>query len=425
MTLFNVSCLNVDASRGDLLSLGTYIIQTPENKSTKVYVVPQLKKFVEDNGVKVYEEKKGWWVFSSSKYYYYSNKYVDRIVTSRQLYNDVDSLIFVVSELEQKAKKFLDDKAKDNKNEKPIDNPKNLVLGYIRTITTKYDDSELEWSVVTGTCNKEFINEVDSENKYGLKIKEYFAQFVEYNYYNTKVHGELDAKYRKNKNDVSYLEDSSDYGSKKRLDLIHFFGCIDGIYVNTHTGLGSTVMILGNNLQRDIVSWNGDLQQAAYDLKSDKSIDLTDYNMEHIFKMKASRAPLEDIIADIDAMNITKTYIDMEETSIANALSAYYLLVEKNKNVRFKLFIKTVLLEEERQNSNDEKERLKIEIFSEFNIIEEKNGELHDHRYYLDPKAFLGFSIMRDSIGCEIPDEEIRGFVVKSFYEYIIKNAGV
>ena len=82
------------------------------------------------------------------------------------------------------------------------------------------------------------------------------------------------------------------------------------------------------------------------------------------------------------------------------------------------------MLEEERQNSNDEKERLKIEIFSEFNI-EEKNGELHEHRYYLDQKAFLGFSIMRDSIGGEIPDEKIRGFVVKSFYEYIIKNAGV
>jgi hypothetical protein len=119
----------------------------------------------------------------------------------------------------------------------------------------------------------------------------------------------------------------------------------------------------------------------------------------------------------------------MENTSIANALSAYYLLIEKKPSTRFKLFIKTVLLEEEHPSSNDEKDRLKKEIYSEFNI-EEKNGKLQNHRYYLDPKGFLGFSIMRDggwiaNIGGDIPSEDIRGFVVKSFYEYIIKNAGV
>lgn len=45
------------------------------------------------------------------------------------MYNDIDSLIFMVSELEKEAMKY------------DANNYKNLALGYIRTINKEYDGS--------------------------------------------------------------------------------------------------------------------------------------------------------------------------------------------------------------------------------------------------------------------------------------------
>ncbi len=140
----------------------------PVNSTIKVYLEPKLKEFAENNGIKVFkEEKKFWFITISTKYYYYANKYVDRIVESREIFNDVDSLIFMISELEKEAIKY------DEKNYK------NLVLGYIRTINVKYDgDGYLGyWKILSGENPTDFINMVNNDTSHGLKFNEYFSHF--------------------------------------------------------------------------------------------------------------------------------------------------------------------------------------------------------------------------------------------------------
>ncbi len=388
--------------------IGTYVVEVPVDDSIKVYINSQLKSIVEEKGISVYEEKTG---LFSRKYYYYANKHVNRIVDSIRLSNDIDSLIFVLNELEDKAKE-----------EKPSDYI-NLVLGYIRSINKNYDQNHLNWNVVAGKIDEEFIKKVNSQRKFGISIIEYFSQFIDYNDFNSSLHGDIAARYQKNSENSLYLVDPLRDSSQK-LDLIHLFACIDGIYSKTNN-----IAFLGNNAQRDIASWNGDLQQVCKHF-SDERIQVKGYNssnMDYIFSFEDGGATSYDIISDIDAMNITKIYLESPDNSISNSFSGYYRLITSPED-RFRLFIKTVLIDEERKTNVSELERLRTEIYSQFNIYLNDGGYLVNYNYY-NPYLYKGFSIMRigsltteESYG-SIPSAEIRAFVVDSFYNYIVNNS--
>lgn len=403
----NVSADEVQSST----YIGTYIIDVPVNSSIKVYIEPKLREFVTEKGVSVYEEPSGSF-FGKKKYYYFANKYINKIVGSIQLSNDVDSLIFVLNELENMAKKY------------DSIEYKNLVLGYIRSINIEYDQNHLDWKMVAGAESTDFIAKVNEQQTFGIRIIEFFSQFISYASFNLSIHGELDAKYRRNNDNVLFLLDPIK-NSDLKIDLIHLFASIDGIYRKTHS-----IISLGNNAQRDIASWNGDLQQACYRFadNNESVLGISSANMDFIFSYKDSGATSYDIVADIDAMNITKTYIDFDETSINNAFSAYYRLIEKPED-RYQMFIKTVLIDEERSINGNELERLRYEIYSQFNIVLTKDGYYENCNFY-DPNWYIGFGIMRvggiqklnNTFG-QIPSKDIRAFVVDSFYNYIVNNA--
>ena len=133
--------------------IGLYTINVPVNKTIKVYVQENLVDYLKENGIQVFSEhRKGWWFIKD--YYYIANKNVNKIVESRSIMNDVDSLRFMVNELENMAKEI-------NANQY-----KNIALGYIRSINTNYVDGYVDrWSVTAGSIDKDAINKINEKEK--------------------------------------------------------------------------------------------------------------------------------------------------------------------------------------------------------------------------------------------------------------------
>ncbi len=230
---------------------------------------------------------------------------------------------------------------------------------------------------------------------------------MEYESYNKKVHGELEEKYWNDSE--TYLVDSVN----EKIDVIHMIASIDGIYNKT-----GALAKLGNHMERDILSWNGDLQQVCKYLKDNNLTPGNTDKMQYIFERKAMNAPKEDIIADIDAMNITKTYIDFDDNSISNSLSAYYSLVKMNNKNRYRMFVRTVVLDNELPKSNNELNDFENEIYCQFNIIK-NNGIVEEYEYY-DSNLFKGAEIMRGKT--YLPSFEIRRYVTVCFVNFIESN---
>ncbi len=381
--------------------IGTYAITVPVVKPTKVYVQKEIVDYLKENGIDVKSEKRNWFI---KDYYYIANEYIEKIVCTRELKNDVDSLVFMVDELEKRAMEY-------DKNQY-----KNIALGYIRSINKDYTDGYLDkWSIVAGDIHESEIRKINYEDskKIGLRFVDYFAQFIDDDDYNEELHGAIRAQFKRS----SPLKLIDCETKNKKIDLIHLFGCIDGIYCKTQAG--ASFLVGGHYLERDMVSWNGDLQQAAYFLKKAKKKDLLTnesyQKMNFLFNNAEYGCTEDDVLADIDAMNITKMFVDHDNNSIANSINAYYGMVANNKNFRFKTFVKTVTIDAETQKIENAIEKFEYEISYQFNV-EKKGDKYSDHHYNRSEEPM--FRIMKGDDN-EMPSADIRIFVVKSFIEYI------
>lgn len=434
-----IGSINVCAKESDLKMMGTYTISAPVKQSKKIYIQEEFVTYFEEQGIEIEKETEGvlWW--KKTKYSYVANEYVDEIVTVRRIYNDVDSMIFMVKELEKSVKEI-----KGN-----VD--KNVVLGYIRSIAPKYMDGYFDkYAVICGDPHRDDINKIrQRENeRVGIRLNEYFAQFLcgkddydkktqiydnsdEKPLYNVSLHGVVREQYRNKSEKALGLIDPSNHD--KEIDLIHMFASIDGIYKNTEEG--AFILFGTNKIERDIVSWNGDLQQACKKI-SDKINETNPTISSSTLKMPCYQKMVlmfegdyscseDDILADIDAMNITKLYIDNENMGISDSLTAYYWLVSNNENFRFRTFVKSSIIDEEKKEKIDGKteiERFELEISSQFNIKKE-NDEYYEHGYYnrnaYADKTQFRFMIKNDGT---LVEDYVRVFVVKSFIEYVESN---
>ena len=123
---------------------------------------------------------------------------------------------------------------------------KNIVLGYIRSISSSYTGGYyMAFDVIAGPIYSNMIDEINKKDKeeYGLRLYEYFAQFLTFkdkdgkfvaNSYNLNKHGFIRDKYMNADLKPVLLIDPFD--SNKGIDLIHMFASIDGIYKKTEEG---------------------------------------------------------------------------------------------------------------------------------------------------------------------------------------------
>jgi hypothetical protein len=259
--ILNGNTVSVDAAQIEgtgLEDMGEYTVTQTVMQRVRVYIDENQVDFIESTGKYVYTQETKWYFLgiythSTYKYYFYEDKFVDVIVEQRQLYNDIDTLIFMVTELEELADDY------------GCRDVKNCVLGYLRSINIEYsDDSSLydKWSVTAGLTDMGFVNYVEQVDGTGIEFNEYFGQFLPYkdeigafdengdqipdgrsDYYNYK-YGFVSSTYLKKQ---LHLIDPFNGSNSTGIDVSHMFASIDGAYQDT-----GNLVSLGNDHQQDL-----------------------------------------------------------------------------------------------------------------------------------------------------------------------------
>ena len=385
-----------------------------------------MKEFIESTGKTVYtiETKHyflGIYINSTYEYYFYENQFVTEIVEQRRLYNDIDTLIFMINELEMLAEEF------DSNG-----NTTNYVLGYIRGINLDYvDDSYFGgWQYLAGNIDENFISYVDQNDGIGIEFSEYFAQFLQDSSKFNSTYGYVSSSY-KNK----HLMIVDPFNDDSYIDVLHMFASMDGIYNQT----GNSV-VLGNNHQRDLLSWLGDLHQFTRTIHT-RGIDVStlptyytgyysgytneNIDFEELTGVLNSGFSEPDLLADVDAMNIAKTFLDDDFNPISSGLSAYYNIIQGDNNYypnRYKMFISTVTLELENAQGTSLESKFRSEVYQSMNL-KLVDGEIVNHLYYV-ANMYLGFGLLIGSyipLTGDMPSVETRAYTAQLFADYIIE----
>ncbi len=431
---------SVEAAVNELASLedmGTYTITEPVMTRVKIYIDEDRVGLIESTGKTVYTQETKHYIFgiyinSTYKYYFYEDKFVDTVVEQRQLYNDVDTLIYMITELEELADDY------------GCSSVENCVLGYVRSINVNYSDNSsmyAAWGITAGTTNMGFVDYVDQEDGSGTDFNDFFAQFLpfkdEYNeagekipdgkndYYNTKF-GYVSNYY---KNRELSLQDPFNGPNSTEIDVTHLFASIDGAYQNT----GNTVN-LGNQHQQDLAGWLGDLHTFAKKLYTENA-DVSDLSLSIDVSYGYANSnidfcdwvgivsctfPEEDMLADVDAMNIAKIFLDIEENTLSNSLSAYYNVISGDDSQypnRYKMFKESAQIYAN-STSSSQYYRFRDEVYKSLNV-EYSGGTYSNHSYY-SGNFYAGYSLLRTAgYGSNIVPYEYREYAARLFYNYI------
>lgn len=194
------STRNVSAAINELAApedgIGVYVQTEPVMQTVKIYISEDMVSAVEatNTPVTTVSTRHGFWpiYWYTYEYYYYVDQFVDEVVEERVLTNDLDSLIFVIQELEGFASEYSQCDNEDIND---------CVLSYVRGINKWYVGggsgvSAAQWYAAMGGINTGFIDYVDSQDGTELEIAEFFSAFLPYDSYNKDDYGIGDDQFR-------------------------------------------------------------------------------------------------------------------------------------------------------------------------------------------------------------------------------------
>lgn len=346
VTIFSVSLTYAKAESKDVGY--QYLSKEYVESEIIVNVSDEIVPFLYDIGIDVKDkpETSGWFIWKKTihHYYYITNEYVNYKITSRNLTKDIDSIIYMVKQLEYYADDFR------TKNPNLKEESSELVLTYLRSINknyTAYSDeygmTKYAFEFVCGSSYNHLFRDFVNENEYSkvsdnlpdtyLTIPGYFASFISIN--------DINDMYKNNKNSIKTMDKKiklyDPLGSGHQFDLIHLFCTIDGCNYYDRT-IGSLRRECG-----DMISWAGDLQTAS------TIIDIsTINNFRTILNSIDYKFDWADFLADIDGYNIGYNLLKSKYNNLLSvALSGYYgrsqngALLMTGK-ARYKLFINSI-----------------------------------------------------------------------------------
>lgn len=352
-------------------------------------------------------------------------------------YNGIDYVIYMIGELGDLAREYI---VKSGREYTMVE-CNDLILGYIRGINTEYYSHYINgasWSMVAGSIPPDFITYVrDNDEPSGgtLSLAQFFASFLQdAGLYNT-LYGTIDSSYL---NKHYLLPDP--LGSGQSIDLIHMFAAMDGIYKRTGqlgtlgvndnlTGEIDGAELIGLPLD-GLVSWLGDLQTFTGELRDvqpeamssfnnyDSSFGHIDFN--EMVNDYASKFSSSDLLADVDAMNMVKFYLDNNFNSVAKVLATYYNETPHDSAAvgnRYHQFIYTSTVRNG-NGSSDPIASFQSNVFSYMNLKYE-NGNITDHTYYSADEFISSKVIQLMTEDGLIPPVHVRSYCAKLFYDYI------
>ena len=325
--------------------IGSFYLTQMVNSITKVYVFQDSLQWAIDCGRTIYQEleplqdpieEQSYYLLNSNpnfappliRYFYYATPTEPKITGKRQLYNDVDSLVFVLSYMESACSQY------------NVQDYKNAILGYVRGINTRYVGSYLgvqtAWTIVCGNHQSTLSSILNSMYAGGgIRINEYFSSFVGHNEYNSSEYGFCSSTYLDNHFNIIDPLTGNDC-----IDLVHLFASLDGIFENTgETTQNLTIFdYLTKDTFRYLVSWGGDLQSVAHQVQDSGMSDFDFYDV----LLQNNNFSFYDFYADVDATNIATRLSLNNCGEISQLISSYYQgLINENFD-RNTLFVEKI-----------------------------------------------------------------------------------
>lgn len=322
------------SASNDLEYIGKLYKVTHVDNLKKVYIPYSTINFINNAGRQVYSE--------GSNYYYYADANNPILRSSKDLYNDYESLVYVIEYLEDEFYYY-----------NPNCNVKNAVLSYIRGIDKRYFSSDTYFSntfvdiyyLICGNANVDNIIGInyqhqpsyqyeffDSYNHSGIKVTDYFASFIEIeSKYNSEVYGSLTGDYlNKHLRLVNPRNNASD------IDLLHMFASLDGVFMGTGQSTGQFPFnIVSSNVYRYMISWMGDLQTSLLTIAKPGII----INSFNDVLYGGYGCDYFDFNADMDAINMAfGVDLGISNKSISEIISEYYSLFNDASFSREKMF---------------------------------------------------------------------------------------
>lgn len=183
-TLDASSLINQYEEEIGLNYIGTYDIIETCVIDKKVYITEEMKEIYDIDGTPYYTEPKsfkflGITIKTKTLYYILVENEEDVITSSIPLKNDIQSLTYMISILEQMGYSYLLDNNSLRHTSDDNRDITNLVLGYIRSLNMDYYDRsffvEYGWWAFAGNVDESFVNYVIQNDKSHFKIRDYFA----------------------------------------------------------------------------------------------------------------------------------------------------------------------------------------------------------------------------------------------------------
>ena len=317
------------------------------------------------------------------------------LVDKTPIYNDIPSLIKIISFLEQEASYYLTDSSQEEIN--------NEILAYIRTTNIEYDTSI--WKAVCGESKKlrEYLANQDTG---GLNPNDYFAVFLDKSLFNTELYPLTKEEYID-----KYLFLIDPIRDEEIIDLIHFVGVLDGTCVNTGNKLDIfPYNQLEEKYYRMVVSWAGDLQTAATSIDKYELIDIT---FEEILEREDLTFDLPDLIADMDGTNLGLNLDLSKISSLSKILEDYFEDIMLNKD-REEKFINSVAIQSA-YVEGDEKDKI-IKLTYEMLKLDQDGNDYKEG----NPLGNIGkYYYLRDNKG-NLCDISYRRHLADIFIHYFI-----
>ena len=317
----------------------------------------------------------------------------------------------------------------------------NLTLMYLRSFNKNYsidDDNKKDgegnsaskfvgWTAAAGALNPAFIKLADPIFVDGIQCRTFFAQYVTKNEYAESLHKRglfefvhnSDLEFGKHFRDP--INDNDHPTTNKTIDLIHMFASIDGCYdytlaANNFIGLGSVEA----KTIHDLTSWAGDLQTAAKKLVPlEDKIHSKYLNFADIMNDSHLGCTEDDILADIDAANITDSYLT-GPGRLNDALGQYYSNTD-TQTKRFQKFVTGVLHDENSNWVGTNNQKFEQEVYDDLALTYDPTTKtINDYSSSVDiiNKNLKKFAILTRG-SSSFPSFKIRKFVARSFIDYV------
>lgn len=308
----------------------------------------------------------------------------------------------------------------------------NLVLAYLRSFNRNYvcgldsltDDASFDlnqwlknigkefvkgvsWSAISGPVNAVYTKAQDLVIHEWQPIYKYFSHYVESKYWSDTYH----CSYDKAPDGSDSWTFKDPVGHSSGIDLIHMFASIDGGYKYTSALNPILKQYFGDQLG-DLSSWAGDLQSTVCEYFYDFDIDLTDP-----IKILRRGSSEDDLLADMDAVNITHDYL----TGVGflhDAVESYYSKT-KTMHKRCWDFVKNVC-------GSRDLVKFKDKVYSYLGV-EYRNGEWFDAWDYTLTNSYKYLIIKAKFSAKGINDKRCvdtaakRGKVANAFIDYVKK----